>query len=199
MYLVSGCKYVYFCKFGHFNISLSGDWLTFGATLKWPFEELQFLALAVGFVFEPWMLLPGLCWFKLIYCLMWLLHHSLRCCFWCRTWMPCCEGHAEVNEGMTALPTTAMTTTAMTTAIYQWDCLNNVESKGTYQTHNIVSYFENCSIVCQCFSSQWLKVFLWFVFVFIYSKAAAHKKKALSAKLKAFSHTINIHTRECVC
>lgn len=28
------------------------DWLAFGAILKWPLEELQFLVLFVGFIFQ---------------------------------------------------------------------------------------------------------------------------------------------------
>lgn len=40
---VPGCKLVYICcKVSHFNIELYGNWLTCGASLKWPFEELQF-------------------------------------------------------------------------------------------------------------------------------------------------------------
>lgn len=64
-----------------------------------------------------------LCCFKLICSLMWLLFHRLCCaaaCFWCQTWVPCCEGHSEVSEGVTALPTTTMTT-AMCVLL---DCLN---------------------------------------------------------------------------
>ena len=38
---------VYFCcKVVYCNIRLNGDWFAFGASFKWPFEELQFLVLA---------------------------------------------------------------------------------------------------------------------------------------------------------
>ena len=43
---VPDCKHVYFCcKVGHFNMGIYGDWLSFWASPKWPFEELQLLAL----------------------------------------------------------------------------------------------------------------------------------------------------------
>lgn len=39
-----GYKYFKCCKVGRFTIVLYGKSLTFGASLKWPLEELQFLA-----------------------------------------------------------------------------------------------------------------------------------------------------------
>ena len=45
-FYLQGCKHVNFCgKVEHFHMGVNGDWLTFIASLKWPFEELQFLAL----------------------------------------------------------------------------------------------------------------------------------------------------------
>lgn len=41
-FFIPGCKRVYFCCISARN------WITFAAGLKWPFEQLQFLALGVG-------------------------------------------------------------------------------------------------------------------------------------------------------
>lgn len=45
-FFAPGCKHIYFCyKVGHFNMEVYGDLLTLGASLKWPKEELLFLAI----------------------------------------------------------------------------------------------------------------------------------------------------------
>lgn len=50
---VTGRKHVYFCsKIGHFSVGLYGDWFAFGASLKWPFKELQFLHLVLALFFS---------------------------------------------------------------------------------------------------------------------------------------------------
>lgn len=43
---ITGFKGVYFCcKVGYFNTGVSGARLTFETNVKWPLDELQFLAL----------------------------------------------------------------------------------------------------------------------------------------------------------
>ena len=60
-FFVPGYKHVYFCcKVGLFNLWMNGDWLTFGASLKWPFKELQFGHFPIGFIFQPQRLAHGL-------------------------------------------------------------------------------------------------------------------------------------------
>ncbi len=45
MFIVVVVVFFLCCKVGRFNVGLSEDGLTFGGSLKWPFEELQLLAL----------------------------------------------------------------------------------------------------------------------------------------------------------
>lgn len=37
----------------HFNMGVYGDLYTFQSSLKWPLEELQFLSLGIGFIYQP--------------------------------------------------------------------------------------------------------------------------------------------------
>lgn len=53
-FFCSDCKHVYFCcKFGDFNMVVYGDWLTFGASLKWLSEKPHVLALLRWLHFQP--------------------------------------------------------------------------------------------------------------------------------------------------
>lgn len=79
-------------------------------------------------------------------------------------------------------------------------CLNTLKTRGS--SLNLQYRFENCchclsvSLLSECECLSLVLSLSSFVLKLLPTKK---KKKALSVKLKAFSHTINIHTRKCIC
>ena len=61
LFFVPACEGVQICcsNLGHFNMRFYRGWLAFGASLKWTFEELQFLVLTRWINFSP--PTPGFC------------------------------------------------------------------------------------------------------------------------------------------